>query len=455
MGGRMTLRSRRQSRFPGCCAAKRSRPANWWPRTFGQSPSTRSSTRSSPRASTGAGQGRRGRRGPSRPGSRSDCCTGCRSPTRTWSRRAGVRTTFGSPHVRDNVPDRRRADHGPDGRRRGDHDRQDQRARVRGGLAHVQPAVRRDQEPVRPRAAARAAAAAAPRPRWPRHAPDGDGSDMGGSLRNPAVLQRGRVPPVPGPGAGLAAAPTAEHDGRQRADGPDRRRRRAAAVRAGRPDPRSPLALDTPADPAPPRRWSSDPRGLRVASPRTCGAARSSRSPSPSSAGGPGVRCLGARSPTPPRTAGADEVFRTLRAWNFEHPFGALLNEQSPAVQGPTLPRNIDPGRALTGRRPGPGRAAAHGQLFRPRAAVLRPLRHPAAARQPGAAVRRRAGVPRSTACRRTTYLDWMASAYLISATGCPRTVSGRLQPRRPADRRPARRPPPSRLEPPRAMPTL
>ena len=101
--------------------------------------------------------GRRGRRR-CRPGGRrgrSARCTACRSRTRTPTPRAGMRTTWGSPLHADTVPLRDElvvARLKAAGR---DPGRQDQRAGVRRRVAHVQPALRRDAQPVPARAVGR------------------------------------------------------------------------------------------------------------------------------------------------------------------------------------------------------------------------------------------------------------------------------------------------------------
>ena len=252
--------------------------------------------------------------------------------------------------------------------------------------------------------------------------PIGDGTDVGGSLRNPASFNNvvgfrpspGRVPDWPvllGWGTMGVSGPMA----RTVAD-----TALLLSVQAG-PDPRSPIALETPgsrfAEPLEP-----GPRGLRVAfSPDLGGTVPVE----PEVAGAVGAAAqvfagLGAEvTEASPDFAGADEVFRTLRAWSFEATFGAL-EAQSPGQFKATLRDNIAQGRALTG--PDLARAEQlHTVLFHrvrqfftrydiallPVSQVLPfavELEYPAEI----------AGVPM------TDYLDWMRSAYLVSVTGCP-----------------------------------
>ena len=252
--------------------------------------------------------------------------------------------------------------------------------------------------------------------------PIGDGSDMGGSLRNPASFNNvvgfrpspGRVPDWPA----LMAW------GTMGVSGPMARTVADTAlllsVLAG-PDPRSPIALETPgsrfAEPL-----ESDPRGLRVAfSPDLGGAVPVEPEVAAATTAAALVFAdLGARvTDASPDFTGADEVFRTLRAWNFEATFGAL-EEQSPEAFKATLRDNIAQGRALSGRDLARAEEL-HTALFErvrqffthydilllPVSQVLPfdvDLEYPTEIN----------GVPM------TDYLDWMASAYLISATGCP-----------------------------------
>jgi amidase len=252
--------------------------------------------------------------------------------------------------------------------------------------------------------------------------PIGDGSDMGGSLRNPASFcnvtgfrpSPGRVPGWPAL-LGWSTLGVSGPMARTVAD-----TALLLSVQAG-PDPRSPIALETPgsvfAGPL-----DSDPARLRVAfSPDLGGAVPVE--PEVAAAVTAAARVfagLGAEvTEACPSFAGADEVFRTLRAWNFEASFGAL-EERSPDQFKATLRDNIAQGRALTG--PDLARAEQlHTVLFQrvrqffgrydllllPVSQVLPfdvELEYPTEVD----------GVPMAD------YLDWMRSAYLVSATGCP-----------------------------------
>ena len=115
----------------------------------------------------------------------------------------GIRDHAGLADLQGRGPDRRRAVRRAHAQRRRHHHRQDQRAGVRPRLADLQPGVRPDAQRLRPdarrpadRAAARRVALAL------RMLPVADGSDHGGSLRNPAAFNNvlgfrtsyGRVP---------------------------------------------------------------------------------------------------------------------------------------------------------------------------------------------------------------------------------------------------------------------
>src|ERR1700761_350875 len=252
--------------------------------------------------------------------------------------------------------------------------------------------------------------------------PLGDGSDMGGSLRNPASF--GNVVgfrPSPGRVPGWPALLGWSTMG---VSGPMARTVADAAlllsVQAG-PDPRSPIALETPGD-----RFAEpldfDVRGLRVAFSPDLGklvpvepeVAAAVTTAAQVFAG------LGAEvTEASPSFAGADEVFRTLRAWSFAAAFGPL-EERQPDQFKATPRHHTAPGRALTG--PDLARAeerhttlfhrvreffTSHDILLLPVSQVLPfdvELEYPTEIN----------GVPM------TDYLDWMRSAYLVSATGCP-----------------------------------
>ncbi len=249
-----------------------------------------------------------------------------------------------------------------------------------------------------------------------------DGSDMGGSLRNPASYCN-VVGLRPAPGR-VAAWPQAAPLATMAVAGPMGRTVGDVALLLGvlaGPDLRDPAALDTPgavfaAEP------STDVRGLRVAVAPDLGGTVPVDG---------GVRDVVERSarvfedlgcvvePACPDLTGADEVFRTLRAWQFELTFGAQLDAHPDAFKA-TLRDNVLAGRALSG--PDIGRAhLLHAALFhRVREfftrydALLAPVSQvppfPIDWEYPNEV----AGVPMRD------YLEWMSSAYLISATGCP-----------------------------------
>src|SRR5262249_31195926 len=131
------------------------------------------------------------------------------------------------------------------------------------------------------------------------------------------------------------------------------------------------------------------------------------------------ARLAGAVSDATPDLSGADEVFRTFRALRFATFHGALLREH-PGLVGPNVTWNIERGLQLT--------AADLSRATLARAALAERvsgffaefdvLACPVSAVAPFDVtldwVHEINGRPLRT------YLDWMASAYLISVTGLP-----------------------------------
>jgi amidase len=246
-----------------------------------------------------------------------------------------------------------------------------------------------------------------------------EGSDLGGSLRNPASFCNvvglrptpGRVPTWPSlvPWSPLGV------------QGPMARDIADAAlllsVMAG-PDPRCPLSLDEPgaafADPL-----NANVSGLRVAwTPDLAGMVPVDPDVATVLAGTPTVLSgLGCQvSLDCPDLAGADDVFRTLRAWVFELALGELPGE---ALKS-TLRENIALGRALSG--PDVGRAHVAQSVLYERICefftrydvLVLPVSQvppfPVEWEYPTEVAAQPMG----------DYLEWMRSAYLISVTGCP-----------------------------------
>jgi amidase len=257
--------------------------------------------------------------------------------------------------------------------------------------------------------------------------PLADGSDVGGSLRNPASFcnvvglrpSPGRVPSWPDP---LPWSPLGVQGPMARTVGDVAL---ALSVLAG-PDPRAPSSLEHPgpelAELARPGHQPPDLTGLRVAwAPDLGGRVPVDPEVTAALASAPGVFAgLGARVELAcPDLTGADEVFRTLRAWRFAMAFGPLADAQ-PEGFSPQLLDNIDQGRLLSGadvaRAEAKHTVLYHRvrEFFADYDLLLAPV-----SQVPPFPVDWR--YPTEVAGRASKdYLDWMASAYLISVTGCP-----------------------------------
>jgi amidase len=251
--------------------------------------------------------------------------------------------------------------------------------------------------------------------------PIADGSDLGGSLRNPASFCNvvgfrpapGRVPTWPDLTAWYPLS----------VQGPMARTVEDVAlllsVMAG-PDPRSPIAIAEPGERFA-RPLARDFRGVRLAWSRDLGGLPVDPRVTAVLEGQRHVFAdLGAIvEEAEPDFTGADESFRAWRAWRFALAYADLLRDHRDQLKD-TVVWNIEEGLRLTG--PELGRAE------RLRTELYHRLRHfleryeflllpvcqvpPFDVSQPY--VTSINGQPL------TTYLDWMRSCYYISATGLP-----------------------------------
>ncbi|AYF76957.1 amidase [Nocardia yunnanensis] len=251
--------------------------------------------------------------------------------------------------------------------------------------------------------------------------PLADGSDMGGSLRNPASFcnvvgfrpSPGRVPTWPDPLAWSTLA----------VQGPMARTVADAAlllsVLAG-PDPRSPTAISEPGSlfAAP---LDRELHGLRVAWAPDLGGAVPVE-PAVRDVLDRAVRVFAGLGAVVhedcPDLSGAEEVFRTLRAWQFAAGLSPLLAHRDRIKAD--LVWNIEQGLTLTGAELAEAEVL-HTLLFhRVREfferydILLAPVSQVPPFDVDLDYPEQIAGEPMRT------YLDWMRSAYLISATGCP-----------------------------------
>ncbi len=253
-----------------------------------------------------------------------------------------------------------------------------------------------------------------------------DGSDMGGSLRNPASFTN-----VVGLRPGLGRVPEWPHRNlweTTSVGGPMARNVGDLAlllsVLAG-PDPRVPLALETPgsvfAEPLD-RPGAAGLNGLRVALSVDLGGAFevdhevarvvTEQAAVLEGAGGTVVEAY-------PDLHEAEDTFRTLRAWHLHAKYAELLAAYPDSFKA-SLADNIRAGEPLSG----PDIARAYAQrtvlgermrvFFESHDVLVLPVSQvppfPADQEYPSQIN----GRPQET------YLDWMRSAYLITVTGCP-----------------------------------
>jgi amidase len=251
--------------------------------------------------------------------------------------------------------------------------------------------------------------------------PIADGSDMGGSLRNPANFcnvvglrpSPGRVPAVPAAMAWQSLTVL----------GPMGRTVEDTALllsaMAG-PDPRSPISLDTPGT-----RFAEaldrDFRAARLAFDPDLGGLPVHREVAAVlKAGLSGFETIGAKVERAGIDwEGADEAFQTLRAWSFASVFASLPEADFGRLKD-TLQWNVSKGRALTGEQVSRAerlRTTLHGRLetlLREYEFLVLPVNQvppfdldiPYPEAIEGVAMQ--------------TYIDWMKSAYFVTLTGHP-----------------------------------
>ena len=252
--------------------------------------------------------------------------------------------------------------------------------------------------------------------------PLADGSDMGGSLRNPASFCNvvglrpsfGRVPIWPTDNAWEATS----------VPGPMARSvddlSLLLSVIAG-PDSRSPLALETSGS-AFTNLQPADLNGLRVALSVDLGGEIQVDEQVATVVRRQGSLFGDARAVLTeayPHLGLAEQTFRTLRAWQFHHRFGRMLANDPDSFK-PSLADNIRAGESLTGddvARAYTDRTRLGDRVrtfFESHDVFVLPVSQV----PPFSADDEYPATINGQA--QSTYLDWMRSAYFITVTGCP-----------------------------------
>jgi amidase len=250
-----------------------------------------------------------------------------------------------------------------------------------------------------------------------------DGSDMGGSLRNPASFNNvvglrpgfGRVPvwPTWNVFETISVAGPLARDVEDLA--------LLLSVIAG-PDDRVPTASQVPGSRFAPPLEGRSLDGVRMALSVDLGGAfevDASVATVIAAQGGVLAEAGAVVEEAHPDLDVAEDTFRTLRAWSFHFTLGAL-NAANPGVMKPSLVANIEAGAPLTGADVARGYAQRTELAERMRCFFTRfdVLALPVSQVPPFPADQE---FPTDINGRvQVTYLDWMRSAFLITATGCP-----------------------------------
>jgi amidase len=120
-----------------------------------------------------------------------------------------------------------------------------------------------------------------------------------------------------------------------------------------------------------------------------------------------------------PDLSGADEVFLTLRAWNYWHTLGPLLEEHRSAMKREAV-WQIESGRDLTGAEIAKA-MSLHADLMQRMSRFQEKYEFVICAVNQVPPFDASIDWPREIeGVKMETYLDWMKSAYRISATFCP-----------------------------------